>query len=213
MKNLLSGNDKKSLDGSIAVAESQTGAQFVLATVKRSDSYPEIPWKAFAIGASVAALAVFLFDLFSMNWITGTTVLFTVSAVLGSGALFGVLTLFIPAFARLFLSIHRAESETRQHAEVMFLSHELFKSEGRRGILLLVSHFERQVVIIPDKGVRERLTDPVMKKVISDMKPFLVAGELREALETGLGELATVLNPSAQGEKRTDDLSNEIIEE
>lgn len=213
MKQLLSQDDKKILDRRIADAESLTGAQIVLATVMKSDSYPEIPWKAFAIGSAAGALLVFLFDLFSMSWISDRTVLIAVSAVLVSGVLPGLLSIWIQPLARLFLSAHRAESEAHQRAGVMFLTHELFRSGERRGVLLMVSHFERQVLIIPDKGLTGELTASVLKNIISGMKPLLRADDVRGALEKGLDGLTAVLGSPGPGEKRPDDLSNEIIEE
>ncbi|MCI0474542.1 MAG: hypothetical protein L0Y76_13270, partial [Ignavibacteria bacterium] len=152
MKQILSETDLILLDKRISETEAQTNAQIVLATVKRSDSYAEIPWKAFAFGTSVTGLTVFLLDLFIVRWITDTMILFSIAAILASGTIFVLLTLFLPGFARLFLSVSRKETETLQYAESLFLSRELFTAQDRRGILLLVSQFERQVVILPDKG-------------------------------------------------------------
>ena len=56
MKQILSASDRDLLDKRIMEAELQTKAQIVVALVKRCDNYAEIPWKAFAIGASVAGL-------------------------------------------------------------------------------------------------------------------------------------------------------------
>jgi putative membrane protein len=123
------------------------------------------------------------------------------------------LTLLFPGFARLFLSAHRKESETLQYAESLFLSHELFATEGRRGVLLFVSHFEKQVVILPDKGVRNRLKVDNLNNIISKMTRDLRKNNVRIALETGLEELTAALSGSAQEASDKNELSNEIIEE
>jgi putative membrane protein len=211
MKQILSDTDRSLLDKLIADAEAQTRAQIVLATVLRSDSYSEIPWKAFAFGTSVTAFAVFLLDLFLFRWITDTMILFSVVAILATGGLFVLLTLLFPGFARLFLSDSRRETETLQYAESLFLSRELFTTEGRRGILLLVSQFERQVVILPDKGLRDKLSAEVMKNIISEMKHNLRKNEVRKALETGLKELVSELSPSASSRPDKNELPDEII--
>jgi putative membrane protein len=213
MKHILSERDKKILDKCISDAEAKSGTQIVLATVHRSDSYSEIPWKAFALGVSVTSLAVFLLDIFSPQWITGRTLLISVVSIIGMGALFSLLTLVLPVFARLFLSASRIKSETVQYAEALFLSHELFATEKRRGLLLLVSIFEREVVILPDTGLRERLTKGEMKGIISGMTPFLRSNDVRKALETGLEALVVSLSPSTGKGIGKNELSNEIIEE
>ena len=212
MKQILSDTDRTLLDKRIAEAEIQTKAQIVLATVKRSDSYSEIPWKAFAFGVSISGFAVFLLDLLVLGWITGTMILLSVASILATGAIFVLMTILFPRFARLFLSESRKESETLQYAESLFLSRELFATEGRRGILLLVSQFEREVVILPDKGVRDRLSTEVIKNIISKMTIHLRKKEVRKAMETGLEELVSELSPSASSRPDENELSNEIIE-
>ena len=212
MKQILSETDRVHLDKLIAEAELQTNAQIVLATVKRSDNYAEIPWKAFAFGSSIAGLVLFLLDLVKV-WEMGTLILFPVAIILATGTLFVFLTILFQGFARLFLSDGRRETETMQYAESLFLSRELFATEDRRGILLLISQFERQVIILPDRGVRDRLSIEVMDDIISKMTQYLRKDEVRNAMETGLEELIAELSPMTSSGQDINELSNKIIEE
>ena len=213
MKQILSDTDRTLLEKHIAETEKQTGAQIVLATIRRSDSYAEIPWKAFAIGASISGLVVLFLDLFVLGWITETLILFSVVLILTTGLVFVLLSVLVPGIARLFLSEPRKEMETMQYAESLFLSHELYSTEGRRGILLLVSQFERQVVILPDKGVRNLLSKDVLKDVISNMTSELKQNDIGKAMETGLGGIQAALGSTEPGTAKLNELSNEIIEE
>jgi putative membrane protein len=213
MRHILSEADRDLLDRRIADTEIKTRAQIVLAAVRRSDSYAEIPWKAFAIGSVLAGLTVFLVDSLVLGWITGTIIILSAAFILATGILSAMLTVFVPGFARLFLTENRRETETLQYAESMFLSRELYETEGRRGILLLVSQFERQVIILPDKGVRDFLSTEVMKGIISKMTPQLRKRMMRDAMETGLEELNRVLGPTVKSRPDKNELGNEIIEE
>ena len=213
MKLFLSDKDRSLLDKRIAEAEKQTGAQIVLASVIRSDSYAEIPWKAFAVGASVAGLLMIILDLYVLGWQTNMLILFSIAAVLASGALLALLTVVFPGIARLFLASQRKETETMQYAQSLFLSRELFSTKDRRGILLLVSQFERQVVILPDKGLRELLGTGVLDGLIGKMIQALRRKELRDAMETGLDGIRSALSSADMKLQGTDELSNEIIEE
>lgn len=56
MKHTLNDEERRKLDQHIADEEKRTGAQVVLAVIERSDSYAELPWKAFALGASTSGL-------------------------------------------------------------------------------------------------------------------------------------------------------------
>ncbi len=213
MKKILTDTDRTLLDKHIAKTEKLTRAQIVLASVMRSDSYAEIPWKAFAFGASIASLVTLFMNLFVLGWLTETLIFFSVAVILAAGAIFALLSVLFPRFAMLFLSHQRKETETMQYAESLFLSNELFSTEDRRGILLLVSQFERQVVILPDKGVRNLLSNEVLKDVISNMTLHLRRNELRQAMETGLDGIHAALASPLPGWTDNNELSDEIIEE
>jgi putative membrane protein len=213
MERILSDHEHSRLDERIAEAEKRTKAQIVLAVIKRSDAYAELPWKAFALGASIAGLLVFILDLLFYYWISHAMALVAVGVTLAAGAALALLTVFVPGFARLFLSAHRAELEVRQYAESLFLTREMFATGRRTGILLLVSLFERQVVLLPDKGLSNRLTRDAMRDVIAPMSSSLARNEINRALEAGLERLTLILEAMAPGGTVENELSHEIIEE
>ena len=214
MIRILSEVERNRLDQLIADAEKRTHAQIVMAVIKRSDDYSELPWKAFALGASAAGLLVVILDIILNYWVSHTTVLLAAVFMLSTGAAFALLTIFIPGFAKIFLSSHRAEVEVKQYAESLFLNRELFATSKRIGILLLVSLFERQVILLPDKGLSNRLTTDAIQNIIASMTQPLALHEFNRALESGLEELSKALDHSTQGTGNVDnELPDEIIEE
>ena len=214
MIKILSDDERRRLDQLIADAEKRTHAQIVMAVIKRSDDYSELPWKAFALSASAAGLFVVILDLIVNYWVSQTTVLIAAVLMLSTGAAFALLTIFIPGFAKIFLSAHRAEVEVKQYAESFFLNRELFATSKRNGILLLISLFERQVILLPDKGLSKRLTTDAMQDIIACMRPPLAHHEINHALECGLEELSKALELSTQGTSYIEnELPDEIIEE
>jgi putative membrane protein len=154
-----------------------------------------------------------LLDLVRPGWTSSFAVLFAVVVMLAAGAGCALLCITLPAFARLFLDRHRADVEVRQYAESFFLTRELFATSGRRGVLLLVSMFERKVVILPDTGLGKRLGREAMNGVIARMAPALAMGQASRSLETGLSELEEILAVSATGASGENELPNGIIEE
>lgn len=210
MKQALSEKDSKRLDELINNVEKRINTQIVLALIQRCDVYAELPWKSFALGASVTGLLVFILDQSSYGWQPTFTVLIAVAGILTGGALFALLTLLIPGFAKLFLSDFRAEAEVKQYAESMFLTRELFATSERTGILLLISTFERKVVILPDKGLSDLFPEDKVKSIIASMTPFLRLSEFCRAFEIGLEQLSKSLETKA-GKKDKNELSDEII--
>lgn len=213
MKHPLNDQERNHLEQRIAEAEKRTGVQIVLAVIERSDSYPELPWKAFGLGASIAGLIVVLLDILHPGWTAGHAALLAIIATLAAGAACALVCAFTPGFGRLFLEAHRAEAEVRQHAQSLFLVRELFATRQRTGVLLLVSIFERQVVILPDTGLHKRLNQDGMQKIITRMGVALASGQFGRALEGGLDSLEQVLNSTTPTPFGEDELPNSIIEE
>jgi len=213
VKPLLTEQERLRLDERIAEVEKLTVAQIVLAVIERSDAYPELPWKAFALGAAIAGSAACVLNLLQPEGTTVATVFFAVIATLATGGAFALLTVFLPKCARLFLDAHRADMEVHQHAESLFLSREIFATRNRNGILLLVSLFERRVVILPDKGLHACLGPDVLRETLARMTDSLAAGRACGALEAGLAALEQALSASTACRSSTNELPDAIIQE
>jgi putative membrane protein len=141
----------------VAALEARTGTQVVTAVVSKSDSYPEAPWKAFALGAATAALACVIWQLAARGWSADTPETGHVLVILASGVLLALLTVLYPPFARLFVDRIRRDVEATQFAQSLFFRRGLDRTRRRVGILLLVSLFERKVVILADEGFDGRI--------------------------------------------------------
>jgi putative membrane protein len=195
--------------------EQRTGVELVAAVVGKCDSYPEVPWKAFALAVSTIALIHLIQTIARPDWITAWSVQLALVFVLGAGAAVALLSIFWPAFGRLFLHRLRAETEAEQYARALFLERELFKTRARTVILILVSLFERTVVILPDSGVAGRLDTKVLQAIISRMAPYLRKGDRFQALAVGLSALEAGLLQAGFGPLRgsDDQIKETLIEE
>ncbi len=189
----LTPSEADAVDARVSRVEARTGVQVVTAIAGKSDSYPELPWTAFALVASVSAGIVVAVDAWRPDWVTGQTALTHAIAILGTAAIAALLAVFVPPFGRLFLRTARRETEVRQYAESLFLRREIFGTTGRTGILVFASLFERRVVILPDVGLRERVGHADWDRVISRMTDPLRRSRPAEALLAGLEETEALL--------------------
>jgi putative membrane protein len=183
---LLNRAESDAIGALIATVELRTGVQVVVAAIGKSDSYVELPWKAFAVGASVAAFAAVLADLWRPQWVTSETALVFAVIVLGAAAACALLVIFVPPFARLFLRAARGHVEVKQYAQSLFLTRELFRTHGRTAVLILVSEFERRIEILPDVGLHARVSEAEWRRVIDAMAPRLREARPFHALQEGL---------------------------
>jgi putative membrane protein len=204
----LSAGESDALDRLIARVEARTGVQVVAAVVPRSDSYLELPWKAFALGAALAASAVAFFDMRAGQWATSATGLVHAVAVLGPAAACALLAVFVPAFARLFLRETRSHVEVKQYAQSLFLTRELFRTRRRTAILVLVSWFERRIEILPDSGLHDRVAPAEWRQVIDAMTPHLRESRPVHALEAGISAVERLL--VSKGFRPDPDGANEL---
>ncbi|HEX7812350.1 MAG TPA: hypothetical protein VF460_10620 [Burkholderiales bacterium] len=208
----LSEQDKERLAARVAALEARTGAQVVTALVARSDSYAEVPWKAFALGAALAALVMAASSLLVRDWEAGQSALYNAVAILGSGAALALLALFIAPLARLFTDRMRRSLEVGQHARSMFFDRGLDRTRGRVGILLLVSLFERQVVLLADDGFEAAIADADWQELTRRVTLLLrhdgAVGALHAALD---GLEALLLAQGFRGDGGGNELPNAIV--
>jgi putative membrane protein len=204
---ILTPAEANAIEARVGEVEATTGAQVVAAIVGKSNTYPQLPWKAFALGAAAAGFGVVLADWLRPDWTIGYAALLHAIAILGAGAGCALLVVFVPAFARLFLRPPRRDREVRRHAESLFLKRELFRTRDRNGVLLLVSLFERKVEILPDVGFRERVSAAEWNRTIARMLPLLRARRPAEAIQEGLAAIEALLTAkgfSAQPRERNE---------
>jgi putative membrane protein len=199
----------------VAGIEDRTGTQIVPAVVGKSDSYAEVPWMAFAAGASLASLALVIADALWPHWTVSYTAVMHAIAILGAGAASALIAIFAPPFGRLFLRQSRIDSEVRQYAESMFLRRSLFATSRRTAILILISLFERRIEIVADEGCHPRVTLADWQAVIARMAPRLRERRPGDALREALTAVDALLQARGftRGDGPADTLSNRAIEE
>ena len=189
----LSEAETAEIDASIARLEARADIQVVTAVVSKADAYPELPWMAFALGVSLAALAAVVVDWLRPDWITGHVALLHTAAILGAGGVSALAAVFVPTYARLFLRPALRDLEVRHYAQSLFLRHELFKTRERNGILILICIFERKIEILADVGLHGRIVDADWERVIAAMTPHLRDARIAAALQAGLDALGALL--------------------
>lgn len=207
--------ESAAIDSIVARIEGRTGVQIATALVRRSDAYTELPWKAFALGASLSAFAVVIFDAFQPQWVVTDTALVHAAAILLPAATLAALAMFVPSFARLFLRRHRAAIEVRRYAESMFFRRGLFRARTHSAVLVLISLFERRIELLADDGLRSKVSEKDWQSIITRMTPHLRGERPVEALREALDSVeALLVSKGCIGSPdRADELPNRTIEE
>ncbi len=195
------------VEAHVARVEAATGVQVVVALIDKADTYLELPWRAFALGASLGGFTAVVADALSSAW-GSQSALVTAGITLAAGAALAVAALVVPSFARLFLRDIRRNAEVRHYAEALFLRRELFATRERTAVLVLVARFERKVEILADTGLHDRVMRAEWSRVIAKMTPPLAQHRYADAFREGLDAIEALL--ISKGFSPRSDSANEL---
>jgi putative membrane protein len=195
----------------VARFEHATGVEAVAAVTARADAYPEIPWKAFALGASVAALAAALHPTVIRIWSDVGIAALDAMLILGTGAVLAALAALVPAFGRFFLDRVRARSEALQYGESMFLERELFRTRGRRAVLVVMCRFEGLAVVLADSGLAQYAPPAKLGAIGAEAGAIMRRGDMAGAFELAFSRIEALLaahgmRPEARENALDDDM-------
>jgi len=185
------------IEEAIARAERATSGEIVPLVVRRSSTVGHVPLLAFAS----LLLAAFMIDLPGMfadwldnDWI-GVIACWLLSGVLGIGLS------KLDIVNRLLTSREDQMHQVDMRAQIEFYELGLSQTDGRTGVLLMVSLMEHRAVVLADHGISEKLDDAIWSEVvdlmISGVKQGDLAGGMCKAIEK-CGELLTEHFPIAE---------------
>ena len=220
MKSLAAGfvsdADRQRITRCVQEVEKKTSGEIVPFVKSASYHYPAAALRAaLAVSALVAAAAT-VAEGFFMPW--GTLGLFDLwvfpSVFAACFLVVFALTTFAPVLKRPFISRAEMTDEVEEAALTAFYRHRLAETRDRTGILLYVSLFERQVVVMADKGINEKVDQETWQQVadivLGGIREGWPADALCEAV-TRCGELITAQFPIRAGDR--DELHNLIVED
>lgn len=194
---VLAGHRRDEVRAAIREAERRTVGEIVPVVVARSDPHPACAWRA-GVAAAAAGSVLLLRQL---PW-DHPALLLLAQAALGTAGF--LLARALPDLARLFLFETRASAVAEEQAAQEFFRHGLFRTEGRTGVLLFVSLFERRVVVLADEGIATRVDESVWEQVDDLVLDGIVAGDLPGGLRAALqrcGEILAEHAPLTTGDR------------
>ena len=199
----------------VARFEADTGIQAVAAITAKADAYPDIPWKAYAMGSAIGALATALNPYLVAGWSHAGIIALDAMLILSAGAVLAVLAAFVPPFARLFLNRVRAQGEAVQYAQSLFLARELFRTRDRRAVLVVMCCFERVAVVLTDSGLTQYASAAALEQVARTAQASFARRGLVPAFEAAFGRLGEVLKQTGftASPAGHDEIADELVVE
>ena len=161
----LSDKDRDRIDGHIRQAEKNTIGEIVVMVVSSSHHYPMADVVGGAIFAVPLAL-ILLPYIGGLLWAGMDNVWIFIGSFVILFALFSNIIKRIYVLKRLFISTTELKAEVKEAAEKEFFNQGLYRTREETGILIFISVFERQVWVLADRGINEKLSSDTWQDVV-----------------------------------------------
>jgi putative membrane protein len=192
-------------------AEDKISGEIVPVIVDKSGLYKEANYRSCLLFGAIGFALIVVFDRYLITDASHTLYydpMFIFFVVMVFCALGYFLPRFVPAFQRLFLSQAQMDESTRQRAENAFLEEEVFNTRHRTGIMIFVSFFEHEVIIMADRGISKVVEQKEWDSMVGELISQIRQGKIVEGLEAGIKRCGEVL--LEKGFNKTPDDINEL---
>jgi putative membrane protein len=214
LRQKLSDSDLQRIKTAVTKAEQRISGEIVPVIVERSSDYAIANYKASIIMAAITFLMMILLDRYILDEATNTLfydpAFIFVVVVLG-GVIGAALPHFFHGIKRMLVSRSYMDLMTRQSAENAFLEEEVFNTKQRTGIMIFISFFEHEVIVMADQGISKVVEQKQWDQIVQGIVESIRKDQIVEALENGIQKCGDVL--FEKGFLKTDDDTNELRNE
>jgi len=211
LQSRFSSEDLARIKAAVFEAESKISGEIVPVFVESSGRYTIANYR----GGLIAAISTFLTIIFLDRYAPieyGVHDPLTILVIfLTGGIIGGFICHYIAPIKRMLASQTHLDAATRVRAERAFLEQEVFNTRERTGILIFVSFFEHEVLVMADKGISkvvdQKEWDALVRLIIDGIR----RGKLVEGLEAAIKRSGEIL--LEKGFLRSEDDINELGDE
>jgi putative membrane protein len=207
LRNIFSEADMQRIKAAVHEAESKISGEIVPVIVPRSGYYNIANYKAGIMAASLVFLLIVIFDKFVPAWAVYDPLLIFIMVMAG-GLVGAVIPNFSNGIRRMLVSQTHMEHAARQRAENAFLQQEVFNTRHRTGIMIFISFFEHEVIVMADRGISKVVEQKVWDKIVRDLTESIRKRKITEGIETAIRQCGELL--LERGFHKTKDDVNEL---
>lgn len=207
LKNRFAAEDLERIKAAVRKAEEKISGEIVPVFVERSGYYTIANYR----GAMIASALVFLIIIVLDRRVPTLAIydpLFILVAVVLGGLIGAIATHSIDPLKRVMLSQTHMDQATRKRAENAFLEEEVFNTRHRTGIMVFISFFEREVIIMADRGISKVVDQKEWDHMVRNIIENIRMGKVTEGIEDAIIRCGNIL--LEKGFIKTPDDINEL---
>src|SRR5258708_24433309 len=152
LKSRFSTTELERIKAAVHKAEDKISGEIVPVFVEKSWFYSIANYRAAMVFGSLAFILIIFFDRYYPDFAIYDPLMIFLSITL-VGIVGGVASNYIGLIQKIFVSQNHLDRSTRQRAETAFLQEEVFNTRHRTGIMIFISFFEREVIVMADRGI------------------------------------------------------------
>jgi putative membrane protein len=188
-------------------AEENISGEIVPVFVEKSAHYTIANYRAGAILASLVFALIVVFDRYVPAMAVYDPLMIFVLVTLG-GFLGALAANFVAPVRRLMVGQSLMDQATHKRAENSFLTEEVFNTRHRTGIMIFVSFFEREVIVMADRGISKVVDQKEWDKLVRGIIMGVRAGKVTDGIVQAIQRCGEIL--LEKGFVKTADDVNEL---
>ncbi len=207
-------SDMNRIREAVKSAESRISGEIVPVIVERSGFYTIANYRGALVTSGLAFLVVIFLDRYLFTESSFALLydpLFIFFIVMLAGVAGVVLPTWSDTIKRWLLVQTHMDNATKSRAENAFLEEEVFATRQRTGIMIFISLFEHEVIVIGDKGINEKVQQKEWDQLVNNLTGSIRSGAMVEGIEKAILRCGEIL--LEKGFHRTDDDVNELRDE
>jgi putative membrane protein len=192
LRKKFSESDLERIKQAVSEAESNISGEIVPVIVSRSGYYTIANYK----GSLFAAAFVFLAIIFVDRYVPALAVydpLFIFLIVVLAGALGALAAHYSDTVKRMLIGQQYMDRATYQRAETSFLQEQVFNTRQRTGIMIFISFFEHEVIVMADKGISNVVDQKEWDKMVKTLTENIRDRKVVEGLEIAIKRCGEIL--------------------
>ncbi|MDQ2657180.1 MAG: TPM domain-containing protein [Bacteroidota bacterium] len=202
--------DLQRIKAAVNEAEKKISGEIVPVIVERSGSYAIANYKASLITGMLFFVLMIILDRYVID--ASLTIfydpLFIFGVVVTGAAIGALIPNLVPPLKRWLISRAYLDESCRQSAENAFLEEEIFNTRHRTGIMIFISFFEHEVIVMADRGISKVVEQKEWDHIVSELLSHIRSGNIVEGIEAGIRRCGEIL--LEKGFHKTADDINEL---
>jgi putative membrane protein len=199
--------DLERIKAAVHQAENKISGEIVPVFVEKSGFYSVANYRAAVVAGALVFLLVIFFDRYMPALAIYDPLLIFLSVVM-FGLVGALICNYVDFIKRIFIPQQHFDRATRQRAETAFLQEEVFNTRHRTGIMIFISFFEREVMVIADRGISKVVEQKEWDKMVQGIIQNIRMGKVVDGIEVAILRCGEIL--LEKGFLKTADDVNEL---